>query len=270
MDPATPSLPSRFNDLRFNMNDHPLDRGPVLIASDVHAGAISSSQLEAFLGWLRQARDCAGWIVLNGDLFDFWCEYRRGPSPGHDPLLLELRRTVDAGTPVTLMAGNHDWWGGRFLEEEIGIGYLRRPLELRVGGRGVFVAHGDRCGKGDLAYRMLAPCLRSGPVPRAFRRLEPRIGDRLAKFISRSHRMRDEPAIGELKRGRALRRWALRELDGRPEVDVIVLGHSHVPEAVAAGSGRWYINSGDWVYHRSYVVLGADEPALRQWGGRIE
>ncbi|MCE2455967.1 MAG: UDP-2,3-diacylglucosamine diphosphatase [Gemmatimonadetes bacterium] len=241
-------------------------RSPIFIASDLHAGATPAAQSEAFTAWLRRARENADRIILNGDLFDFWCEYRRGHSKGHEELLRELSRTVTGGVPVTLIAGNHDWWGGRHLEEEVGLEYLKEPLEFTVGGRTVLVAHGDRCGRGDLTYRLLAPLLRSGPVPRAFRALPPGIGDRLAGLVSGSRR-RSGPGKGELARSAALREWALEELARRTELDLVVLGHAHVPESVSLGTGRRYINCGDWVYHRTYVVLGEGKPELRHWDG---
>ena len=48
----------------------------VLVASDVHLGTISAEQEDAFATWLDQAAEAASWIVLNGDIFDFWFEYR--------------------------------------------------------------------------------------------------------------------------------------------------------------------------------------------------
>lgn len=240
----------------------------VLIASDVHAGATPVRQLDAFLSWLGHARRTAGWIILNGDLFDFWCEYRRGHSLGYDRLLSELGETARGDRRVTLVAGNHDWWGGDHLEREVGIEYVKGPLLDDLCGWRVFVAHGDRCGRGDLAYRVVAPLLRSGPVPRAFRLLSPEVGDRLAGLVSRTSAHGGEPSRPELARAKALREWGLAKLASDSGLDAVVLGHSHVPEFVSGAAGGWYINSGDWVYHRSYVVFGEREkPTLRRWTG---
>jgi UDP-2,3-diacylglucosamine pyrophosphatase LpxH len=57
----------------------------------------------------------------------------------------------------------------------------------------------------------------------------------------------------------------------RPELDLVLLGHTHVPELVPVADGRWYMNSGDWVYHRSYIVLReGQEPRLEEWDGTIK
>jgi hypothetical protein len=34
--------------------------------------------------------------------------------------------------------------------------------------------------------------------------------------------------------------------------------------------GRWYVNSGDWVFHKSFVTLSEGEPPLlSQWGATV-
>ena len=241
------------------------------MASDSHLGATSAERRAAFLEWLEQAAHVASWIILNGDLFDFWCEYRTGHTGGHDDVLAALARMAGRGVRVTLIAGNHDWWGGSHLERSVGIEYLKGPMLTEIAGRKVLVAHGDRCGKGDFFYRLLAPVLRKGPVPWAFRRLPPRVGDRLARLVSRTVSYGSEPGAAELARARVLRRWALAELNARPELDMVILGHSHVPELVPAGDSRCYVNSGDWIYHQSYIALRVGvEPTLHHWNGEIE
>ena len=99
----------------------------VLVTSDVHLGAISSEQEMAFRTWLEQAAGIASRIVFNGDLFDFWFEYQWGNTRGHEVTLLQLREIVDAGVPITLMGGNHDWWGGKYLREESGLDFHKIP-----------------------------------------------------------------------------------------------------------------------------------------------
>ena len=56
--------------------------------------------------------------------------------------------------------------------------------------------------------------------------------------------------------------WAAAKLREEPELDLVILGHTHHPELREVGEGRWYVNLGDWVYHRTYLVLERDEPPL--------
>ena len=65
-----------------------------------------------------------------------------------------------------------------------------------------------------------------------------------------------------------LEAWAMDRLREEQELDLVVLGHTHVPLLREAGPGRWYANTGDWVKHRSYLQLAQGcEPVLADWNG---
>jgi UDP-2,3-diacylglucosamine hydrolase len=241
---------------------------PVLVASDAHLGGAPPHQERAFLSWLDQAGDSASWIVLNGDLFDFWFEYRSGTTRGHDAVLAALRRIVDAGVPVTLMGGNHDWWGGRYLRDEVGVEFLQKPVIRDVAGRRTLIAHGDGLGRGDVAYLVMRTVLRGRLTRWAFGSLPPAVGDRLARSVSRTGHKWDVYTAGHLARSAALRTWAMERLAAEPDLDMVLLGHTHMPLLERVGSTQWYANSGDWVVHRSYLRLTAGcDPVLLPWEG---
>ena len=244
---------------------------PVLLASDVHLGAVRSGRERDFFDWLAQATDAASWIILNGDLFDFWFEYRSGPTRGHEAILAELRRTVDAGVPVTLMGGNHDWWGGRYLREEVGIEFLEDPVVREIAGRRALLAHGDGLGKGDLGYLALRTVLRGSLTRWAFGMLPPTPGDRIARGVSRTEHKWDEWGEEQRARGEALQAWAQERLAEDTELELVLLGHTHEPRIREVSKGQWYVNSGDWILHRSYVTLDVGRaPRLTEWNGAIE
>jgi UDP-2,3-diacylglucosamine hydrolase len=243
---------------------------PVLLASDVHLGAVRSGRERDFFAWLEQAADVASWIILNGDLFDFWFEYRGGTTRGHDDILAELRRTVDAGVPVTLMGGNHDWWGGRYLREEVGIEFLEDPVVRKIAGRRALLAHGDGLGKGDLGYLAMRSVLRGRLTRWAFGRLPPALGDRIARGVSRTEHKWEEWGEKQRARCEALQAWAEARLAEDAELELVLLGHTHEPRIREVSKGQWYVNSGDWVLHRSYVTLEVGRPPrLTEWTGAI-
>lgn len=218
------------------------------------------------MAWLEHAADAASWIILNGDVFDFWYEYRWGTTRGHDGVLAVLRGIVDSGVPVTLMGGNHDWWGGPFLRDEIGLEFLQRPVVREIGGRTTFLAHGDGLGRGDAGYRVLRAVLRGRVTRGAFGFLPPSVGDGIARLVSATEG-RTLPREDQLERSAALERWAIGKLHARPELDLVVLGHTHLPLLREAGPGRWYANTGDWIFHGTYLELSPNrEPRLVRWG----
>jgi len=241
----------------------------VYVASDVHFGAAPPEHQSAFLDWLTHAAEHASSILVNGDLFDFWFEYRTGITRGHDSLLTALREVIDSGTPITLMGGNHDWWGGRYLTDEIGLEFLAAPVTRVLAGHEVHVAHGDGLGAGDLAYRALKRVLRSRLTRFSYGLLPVSVGDRIARGVSSTEDRWDQWGAGQVRRSDALEEWAMETLARQQELDVVLLGHTHLPLIRQAAPGRWYVNSGDWVFHQSYVILEVDEPPrLLDWRER--
>lgn len=232
----------------------------VFIASDAHLGAVPPEREASFRDWLERAGTEAGTVVLNGDLFDFWFEYRHVVPRGHTRTLGLLAELVEAGVEVHLTGGNHDWWGGSFLEGEIGVRFHREPVELELAGHRALVAHGDGLGPGDTGYKVLKTVIRSRPFVWAFRWLHPDWGARVAGGVSFTEGRAAGPTPTEVQRSEVLERWAADHLRSRDDLDLLTLGHTHVPRRVEVAPGRWYVNTGDWVHHCSYARLERGEP----------
>lgn len=239
----------------------------VYIVSDLHLGAVPPEREREFVRWLGHAAEAASEVVINGDLFDFWFEYRSAIPRGHTRVLGALAALADRGVPVHFMGGNHDWWGGSFLEDEIGLILYRDPVVLELAGRRTFLGHGDGLGRGDLGYRLLKRALRGRALRWAFRWLHPDVGARIAKRVSMTEGRAGATSDDDKRRAALLEAWAVEKLRSEPDLDLVVLGHTHVPRLLEVEPGRYYVNAGDWVSHRTYVVLTKGEaPRLEAWG----
>jgi len=262
----------------------PMSQTTSFVTSDVHLGAVPSSTVRAFHQWLRWVAERAELVVINGDLFDFWFEYRSVVPRGYARTLGLLGELVDHGVTVHLVGGNHDWWGGSMLTDEIGVHFHRDPVVLDVSGRRCLFAHGDGLGRGDLGYRALRWTLRSRPTRWLFRWIHPDVGAAVARKVSRTE-LRQE-ADGHTRKGVGdpldggqpgdpagrsgeLSRWARNQLLDDPSLDDVFLGHTHLPKREEVAPGRFYVNSGDWLIHNSFVsIKGPDAPPeLLQWKG---
>lgn len=239
---------------------------PHFIASDIHLGAVPDSTERAFVRFLEHVGAHGSALLIAGDLFDFWFEY--GPVvPGkHFRVLAAIAALVDSGMPVTLLGGNHDAWGGRFLREEVGVEFHVRPVRSEIQGRSALFAHGDGLGAGDLRYRLLKAAVRSRATIAAFRAIHPEIGMRIARAASRTDTRAGTGEPGVSGRARFLSEWAAARLREEPALRYVVLGHSHVPAVEEIEPGRFYLNAGDWIHHFTYITV-ADEggPALQRW-----
>ena len=235
------------------------------ITSDVHLGAIPEGRERSFLRFLEHAGAEASRLLIPGDLFDFWVEYGEVIQGRHFRALAGLREVVDAGVPVTVLGGNHDAWGGRFLEEHVGVSFHPGHVRTEIAGKPALLAHGDGLGRGDLKYRVLKKVLRSRATVLAFRALHPELGLRIAQRVSTTEaKADDDPG----KKGRAafIEEWARGQLEEDPSLGWVVCGHSHLPAVIEVEPGRYYLNSGDWLTHSTYITIGEDgRPVLRDW-----
>lgn len=239
---------------------------PVYVVSDTHLGAVPRETERAFRGFLDHAAAHAESLLINGDLFDFWFEYRHVILREHFRVVAKLAEVVDAGVKVWFVGGNHDAWAGSFLRDEVGIELLDGPVELDLGGRRALVAHGDGVGRGDFKYRALKAVIRHRASIGAFRILHPDLGRRIAGMASSTEHKAggDAAATG---RAAYIRQWAEEQLRADPGLDLVLAGHAHVASVDEVEPGRWYVNSGDWLGTFDYVVLppGRGAPELHSW-----
>lgn len=235
-----------------------------IIVSDAHLGAAPAANERAFHEFLRFAGDATEDLVINGDLFDFWFEYRTVILRRHFGTLRLLADLVDAGLRIRLVGGNHDFWGGTFLSADIGIELVDGPVVTDVGGRRTYLAHGDGLGPGDLGYRALKAVIRSRPARVAFGLVHPDWSAALVRLVSRteSRHVRAEAGAG---RTAALERHARAVIEENATIDLVALGHTHVPELTELAPGRHYLNSGDWVQHRTWASVEPGGVELHHW-----
>ena len=235
-----------------------------VVFSDVHLQPDQPpAEGRVFTGFLYGL--CAGGVervVILGDLFDFWFEYRHAIFSGYFEVLRALAALRDGGVEVHLVCGNHDFWSGRFLEETLGMRVYREPARMDFGGRQALLVHGDGENPRDRAYRVYKRIARAKPVIGLFRLLHPDFAMGLARCVSGTSRRLarvEDPAKGA--EAAALREFAAKTLAAGP-FDIVMAGHAHAPaiEEIATARGRGlYINTGDWLYHRSYVEWDGED-----------
>ena len=242
---------------------------PAHIVSDIHLGAVPRDTERAFRRYLDHAAEHAGSLLINGDLFDFWFEYRSVILREHFRVVAKLAEVVEGGLPVSFVGGNHDAWAGSFLRDEVGVTLLDGPLEMELGGRCALVAHGDGVGKGDYKYRALRRVIRHPASVAAFRSLHPDMGRRIAGLASSTEHKAGTGDRAANGRAAFIQGWAEEQLARLPHVELVVAGHAHVATVAEVEPGRFYVNSGDWIRSRTYVVLpvGGGAPEMRSWGG---
>ena len=246
-----------------------MERSSAIIVSDSHLGAAPRECEAAFLAFLESVPDRTDDLLINGDLFDFWFEYRTVVLSHHFKVLRVLADLHEAGIRIRLVGGNHDSWGGRFLTDEIGVELLDGPSVIEIGGLRAYVAHGDGLGGGDWGYRALKSIIRSRPARFVFRQMHPDWTAPLIRGVSRTESRHDRPADPEARgRSEVLAAHAEELLAEGPELQLVVFGHCHIPELREVEPGRYYLNTGDWIHHCSWGEVRDDGVHINRWNPR--
>ena len=242
-------------------------RAPCYIVSDAHLGVASLQIERSFVAFLRGLSGKASSLVINGDLFDFWFEWKSVIPRRSFRALAALADLNDAGVEILWVAGNHDCWGGEILREDVGVDYSIDRWEGKIAGWNVRIEHGDGLReREDRGYRMIRPVMRNRFAIKAFRNLlHPDWASRLAlgsSTASRVQRARDE--------GRGLRAYAAKELEKAKGLDLLVYGHSHVAALERMPGGGVFANAGSWFDAPTYLRLSGQSVDLLEWQGSAE
>jgi UDP-2,3-diacylglucosamine hydrolase len=238
-------------------------KGPCYIVSDAHLGVASAQTEKSFVSFLRDLETEASSLVINGDLFDFWFEWKTVIPRRSFRALAALAELKDAGLSILWVAGNHDCWGGEVLREDVGVDYSVGPWEGDIAGWKARIEHGDGLrDREDRGYRMIRPIMRHPTAIRAFRLLHPDWASKVAlgsSTASRVHRARDE--------GRGLRAYALKQLGEAKAIELLVYGHSHVAALEKTETGRIFANAGSWLDAPTYLRVTDEAVELLEWDG---
>ena len=239
---------------------------PTYVFSDAHLGHAPASVHASVLSFLKHLRTVAASLIINGDLFEFWFEWKTVIPRSSFRVLAAIAELREGGIPVVMIAGNHDCWGGEVLTQDVGVTYRMNGWEGAIGAWTARVEHGDGLRPiEDRGYRAVKPVLRSPWAVRAFRWLPPDLATSLAggsSNASRSYASRD--------RGDGLREAAARVLTARRDINLLVYGHSHVASLEEIAPRQIYGNPGSWLDAPHYLRITDNRVTLRQWTGLAE
>jgi UDP-2,3-diacylglucosamine hydrolase len=224
--------------------------GDIIFLSDVHLGgydAKTNEQIERDLLTLLNYVEKNGQIILVGDLFDYWMEYR-GKWPKYGESVLKAFESINKKSPTIYITGNHDnWTGERILDAGFDVEHEYREVE--IDGKRVFLLHGD--GLTDERFKFERPGLNRVIRNRQFLDIyqtifPPKVGVEIMRKFSSFSKWRDTGVQNSTKRIDRFVKTLLKE----PEIDVVVCGHYHVHRFINDEDGL-YINLGTFYRHRT-------------------
>lgn len=238
----------------------------IIALSDCHfkyhhsssADAENARLLQSFLHGIVGKYDL---MVLVGDIFDLWFDWKYTIVKQYFPILRSLADIADAGCRIVYISGNHDFWFGDFLSEHLGCEMHQDGFSITADGLRMRFEHGDIRTVNDLRYQLYRKVIRLNFMKRVFAAIHPDFALQLGTFLSRSSRTRTENPELRNSKTLGLKNYAMSLIKNN-KADIVVMGHSHNPELMNIDKG-YYANCGDWINHHTYLEIDAGKPVLR-------
>lgn len=239
--------------------------GDVLFISDVHLEGytpeINQSIEHDLIALVQYATENQLKIIVLGDLFDYWMEYR-GRYPTFADAVLDAFKSQNKWYKTLFITGNHDnWTGPKLIVTGFDIENESRVIEL--GGKKCLLLHGD--GLNDPRMNLTRPKLdriiRSGFFLFFYQLIfPPKIGLSIMSWFSKRSKKREND---ELKTSKRIDAWAMEQLK-KSDMDVIICGHYHVHKFISNNNGL-YINLGTFFKHRTVGIYTKGSFQLVTW-----
>ncbi|MDD3320779.1 MAG: UDP-2,3-diacylglucosamine diphosphatase [Paludibacter sp.] len=232
----------------------------VYFLSDAHLGSRLIKDQRAhekkLVDWLDQVKTDATTIILLGDIFDFWFEYRTVVPKGFTRFLGKLGELVDNGIEIHFFTGNHDIWAFDYFEKEIGMIVHHGPATMEFGGKKFYLAHGDRLDSRDKGFKIIQKIFHSKTAQELFRLIPPQLGQGFGYNWSKRNRKKilhiENKYLGENKEFIVI---FAKKYAAAHDVDFLVFGHRHILLDLQAKDQKRIIILGDFVSIFSYGVF---------------
>ncbi len=243
----------------------------IYFISDVHLGAQALNDNHEreirFINWLDHISADAKQLLIMGDLFDYWFEYKSVIPRGYVRTLGKLAELSDKGLDIHFFIGNHDVWADQFFKDEIGITIHKSEEVWDIFGYKVFLAHGDGLDPSDTGYLFLKKLFTNKFLQWCYAKLHPNCAHKIAHGWSSKRRKRHQRELvefkGEDKEGLYLFAQSMQQ---KVHIDYFIFGHRHLLLNLPLGNEKTrYINLGDWINFFSYGVFSEHGFELKQF-----
>ena len=234
--------------------------------SDAHLRSGDDDAGSLLRSFLRNVPQSGDHLYVVGDLFDFWFSRSGVVYPGFQPVIHEMHDLKGRGVRIHLFEGNHDFYLADYFSKDLGYEVFTDAAILEMEGKKIYVAHGDCVDETDRGYRFLRRLLRSRLFYGLQRMLPLMLLWRLASLSSET----SKEYLAKPQEGLAAKMEAFARGEFEKGIDAVILGHCHLPAIRTrdvGGRQHHFILLGDWLAHRSYVILEEGRFELRHYNG---
>ncbi len=235
----------------------------IYFAADFHLGAQYIANPREYekriVRWLDSIKHDASALYLLGDILDYWYEYRYVVPRGFTRFFGKLAELSDSGVEIHWFIGNHDIWIFDYLPHELGITIHDGTLITEIGGKRLFLSHGDNVGERPQSFRILRSIFRNRFCQRLYATIHPRWSVGFALGWSSHSRKAGESPKYQGEKNEPLVCFA-KEYIETEAIDYFIFGHRHILLDLALPRQSRITILGDWMQNPSYATL--DENGL--------
>ncbi len=239
---------------------------PVYFISDVHLMLKRSKQekkrQEKLFRFLDHVQNTGGTLIIIGDLYDFYFEYKHVIPKVYFPFYQQLYSVKQSGVGIHFVTGNHDHWTMEFMEETLTNTVSKEDWTFEINGKRFYLTHGDGILSWDWGYRLLKTVIRSRLFIWLYRWIHPTIGYGIAHFISKKGRHYEHTNDYNTKVLNELIVFA--ETITADGFDYVLTGHYHQATIENVNGGKLVV-LGDWLRYFSYGLFEGNELELKFW-----
>lgn len=217
---------------------------------------------EILFSFFDHVRKSGGTLIINGDLFDFYFEYKYVIPKVYAPLYYQILKLRESSVKVHYILGNHDYWVMDFINDTLFDRVYDDDVKLKIGKKTFYITHGDGFLAWDKSYRALKKFIRSRLFIWFYRSLHPRIGYSFANWLSKKgeHYVHtkeyNKKILDEMK------------VQSKPFLDngcdYFISGHYHQAKELDMKNGKLMI-LGDWLSFFSYGKFDGEDLKLHFW-----
>lgn len=204
-----------------------------LILSDLHIGSIFSKEND-ILSILKNEKYDE--LILAGDIIDFI------RIPKFSIITLEIfKYLINLSVPIIYIVGNHDIAFKEFINFDINNFKFLKTYEFEDNNKKIRIEHGDEYDNFIIKweYIMNIICVIANLIERFF-------NFDIIKFYEKYRKkQRNRIDLNNI-------------IEKNSDVDIYIMGHTHKPEIVENNINNKkiiYGNCGDWMQHKSYIIL---------------
>jgi UDP-2,3-diacylglucosamine hydrolase len=221
---------------------------PLYIVSDNHFLMQSDHQEKSrrllIFDLFEKIRSSGGTLIIGGDFFDFWFNYKSVLPSFYTDIIYELNRLNQNNVEIHFLAGNHDYWDFGLLNSLTGCTFHKGDFEFILDKKKILVTHGDGLLSFDHGYRLMKKIIRSKTCIFLFGLLHPDWGCALARFVSTTEEKYDKIDRNHEKIKQEIQSFARDKWkDG---YDTVLVGHYHNTGFYESNDSKM-IWLGDWL-----------------------